>query len=407
MHTYIFSFFKATFSNVRVIFFEWSTDKNKYILHFLSTLIGTGLVLRGWSEAFLKEHSPGASQTQILNAIFSSFTAVLSRSFGDAAGRDLDGNGRMLVPLVDMLNHDGEFPNVSWKWHVAEEDEQQLRNSNGEGKNWETKGDIIVTSLTDIKKGEELFKCYGWRPAWDIASSYGFVPQIKKEQWECTVIPLFPAVLDLGIDTGNNNNDSGEAKDELLLDLLLESNYSQLVKAVIAAVDAANEIKTRQKNADTQQHDLVADETDSDRPELLSRVEVVSLFRPPPAHTASDFPFDRRQPCVIVGTKIQAPDSSTTETINKRHHQNAIQNILPAFRAAASALHQLRQNHNQSGDDAASPIQASQMAIAAASLDQSKNWDEPATELMKEGIQDRIRTLLENRAVSSILVSLA
>ena len=96
------------------------------------------------------------------------------------------------------------------------------------------------------KKGtRELLKCYGWRPAWDIASSYGFVPKLKKERWECTVIPLFPAILDLtpnSIPTPNKMQN-----DETALDLLLESNYGMLVKAVIAAVDAANEIRVRQK----------------------------------------------------------------------------------------------------------------------------------------------------------------
>jgi len=350
---------------------------------------GTGLVLRGWSESFLKEHSAAVTQTKILNAIFSAFTSVLSRSFGDAAGRDLDGNGRMLVPLVDMLNHDGEDPNVSWKWHVTEEEEMELRKSNDDGKNWETKGDIVVTSIDEIKKGDELFKCYGWRPAWDIASSYGFVPRIKKEQWECAAIPLFPAVFDIGSSTGYST--SNDRNDDSLLDLLLETNYGPLVKAVDAAVEAANEIKARQNKSDNEQNISISK---SDRPDILCRFEIVSVFRPPPAHTASDFPFTRRQPCLIVGTKLQSDDSTTTACGSNDYHKAAVDNALPAFRAAASALQQLRDNRSQSGGNTPSPVQASKMAIAAASLDSTKDWEQSALELMAGGVRDRIQTLL-------------
>ena len=115
---------------------------------------GVGLILREWSAPFLEEHSPAIHKQDLLNAIFSAFASVLSRSFGDAAGRDLDGKGRMLVPIADMLNHDSENPNVSWKWHVGVEDEGMIE---------EGKGDIAVTTIRDVKKGEELCKCYGWR----------------------------------------------------------------------------------------------------------------------------------------------------------------------------------------------------------------------------------------------------
>lgn len=338
---------------------------------------GIGLVVREWSSAFLKEHSSGATQTQILNAIFSAFTAVLSRSFGDAAGRDLDGKGRMLVPLVDMLNHDGEDPNVRWTWHVGEGDEDKIE---------EGKGDIVVTTLREVKKGEELFKCYGWRPAWDIATSYGFVPALKKERWECAVIPLFPSVLDLTPDSIPTPN--SKANDETSLDLLLETNYGPLVKAVLAAVDAANEIEARQRRSDG---DNTANEAENDRPEQINRLEVVSLFRPPPALTREEFPFPRRQPCVVAGTKIQAVATAA----NDHYHRHAIQSILPAFRAAASAVSQLRTNYQSSSDNASS-VSASQMAMAAASIDKSTDWDALAIQMIRDGISDRLKTLSED-----------
>lgn len=334
---------------------------------------GVGLVVRAWSEAFLAEHSAGLKQTEILDGIFSAFTAVLSRSFGDAAGRDLDGAGRMLVPLVDMLNHDSEDPNVSWKWHVGEGDEEKIKAG---------RGDIVVTTLRDVKKGEELSKCYGWRPAWDIAGSYGFVPELKKERWECSVIPLFPDVIDLAPDVIATPNQI--SNDETSLDLLLESNYGPLVKAVLAAVDAANEIEARQRS-DGETADASKDLTD--RPTQLDRLEVVSLFKPPPVLTAKDFPFPRRQPCVVVGTKIGLDRMRDS---NREHRRDAITKVLPAFRAAASAIAQIRLNHKNG--EPTSSIQASKMTMAAASLDET-DWDESALDLMRAGINDRIETI--------------
>jgi len=332
---------------------------------------GIGLVIREWSAAFLPEHS-SLTQTDILNSIFSAFTAVLSRSFGDEAGRDVDGKGRMLVPLVDMLNHDSEDANVKWQWNVGEGDDELIAEGNGE---------IVVTTLRGIKKGEELLKCYGWRPAWDIASSYGFVPRLKNERWECAVIPLFPSILDLSPASLPTPNKMDDDK----VDLLLETNYGPLVQAVLAAVNAANEIKARQQQQSTT--DAIEDDNQSgDRPDQLNRLEVVSLFVP--AIEQSEYPFPLRQPCVVVGTKIHV---SSSDTSNDHHHRTAIESILPAFRAAASAISQLRNNHQKSDT---TPIEASQMAMAAASLDKDVDWDTPALELINEGINDRIQTLV-------------
>ncbi len=332
---------------------------------------GIGLVVREWSSSFLEEHNKNGcdvTQTQILHAIFSSFTAVLSRSFGDSAGRDLNGKGRMLVPLVDMLNHDGEDPNVRWTWHVRGGDEDGIEGG---------KGDIVVTTLSEVKKGEELFKCYGWRPSWDIASSYGFVPRLKAQRWECSAIPLFPAELDLAPDSIATPNQI--ANHETTLDLLLESNYGSLVKAVVEAVE-------EQKNDDAPDKNATSNKEKSDRPEQLYRLLVVSLFQPPPKSTAKEYPFPRRQPCVVVGTKIQSSPSYD----NDHYHRDAIKSVLPAFRAAASAILQLRNHHRRLGNTNTSQIVASQMAMAAGDSD----WDVYARKLMQEGISDRIQNLV-------------
>jgi len=394
-------------------FLYWTDDEIQILLQGTMSLTkarevraGIGLVVREWSPAFLAEHSNRSivTQQQILNAIFSAFSSVLSRSFGDAAGRDLDGKGRMLVPLVDMLNHDGEDPNVIWKWHVGDGDETKIA---------EGKGDIVVTTLRDVAKGEELVKCYGWRAAWDIAGSYGFVPALKTERWECAVVPLFPAVLDLV--PNSIPTPSEMAREDTTLDLLLESNYGTLVKAVIAAVDAASEIRARQKlsGGDMNEDDDSTEGDDGDeRPDQLNRLEVVSLFRPPPSGDDDKFPFPRRQPCVVVGTKIQ---SSDCDTDNAHHHRRAIEAVLPAYRAAASAISQLRDNHqkissssssnNDDDDRSPSPIEASRMAMAAASLDKDADWDTLALKLMQDGMKDRCRTLVKDGKVAESWVA--
>ena len=231
------------------------------------------------------------------------------------------------------------------------------------------------TSRQDRTSGLELTD--GWGPAWDIASNYGFVPRLKKERWECSAIPLFPAVLDLA--------PNQIAKDETSLDLLLETNYGHLVKAVQAAVDAADEIESRQESSSS--GDVTG--TQTDRPAQLDRLELLSLFRPPPALSANNFPFARRQPCVVIGTQIGASDQITHA--NRLCHQEAIKKVLPAYRAAAAVIAQLRQNY--ANGDPVSLIEASQVSIVAASLDKGNDWDEAAFKLMRLGINDRIQTI--------------
>ena len=86
----------------------------------------------------------------------------------------------MLVPHVDMLNHDSETPNVSWRWYMGIGDEDKIR---------EGKEDITVTTICNATKGQELCKEYGWRAGWDmdIASSYGFVPRLVNVFVHCHV----------------------------------------------------------------------------------------------------------------------------------------------------------------------------------------------------------------------------
>lgn len=339
---------------------------------------GVGLILREWSASFLREHAVLLSQKEILDAIFSSFASVLSRSFGDATGRDVDGKGRMLVPCVDMLNHDGETPNVSWRWHVGEGDEEMTE---------EGKGDIAVTTLRDVKSGEELTKCYGWRPAWDIASSYGFVPRLVTERWECSAIPLLPTVLDLTPEDISSPTMKTGGYDDSVVDLTLETNYGPLVKAVGAATDAANQIKLKLGGGTNNTATSYID----DIPHQLEQIEVLSLFRPPPPQTADEFPFKRRQPVIVVGTKIDSSTDNNTQK-NAAYHTLVIQSVLPTYRAAASAINQLRYNYQ---NNISAPIEASRMARAAASIDPDRDWNGPAYQLLRSGIEERLQTIMD------------
>ena len=366
----------------------WKDDEIDVLLHGTiaqtkarEVRAGVGLVIREISTSFVLEHGGSVrQQTHILNAILSSFTVVTSRSFGDTAGRDIvNGKGRMLVPLVDMLNHDDETPNVHWTWHVSG------GNNDVDGVE-KGKGNIVVTTLTNIKEGEELVKCYGWRPAWDIAASYGFVPRLKKARWECSAIPLFPIELDLLGDTPHPFNQM--ANRGVMLDLTLESNYGILVTLVSAAVDAAAADANYKK---TSQRDSMDDE--GKRPEQLNcGLQLVSLFRPPPTSTAKEYPFTRRQPCAIVGTKIQH-STSCQDINNQHHHLDAIETILPAFRASAFALSQLRNQYQELGIVDPSQVDASLMVKAATSGDE---WDVSARKLIMYGIHERLQYLVDS-----------
>ncbi|KAL7476835.1 hypothetical protein ACHAW6_002669 [Cyclotella cf. meneghiniana] len=313
------------------------------------------LTVPEWSSSFLKEHSSTVSKTDILNAIYSSFACVTSRSFGIPKSIDLDGKG--LVPVVDMLNHDSENPNVQWKFGGKA---GHTNNMASKGKN-----DFVIRTIRDVKKGEELVASYGWRPSWDMASSYGFVPRMVKERWECSAIPLFPAVLNLDQDAmySQPNKTLGKAN----LDLLSEANYGPLVKAVIAAVD------TSTKNWST--------------PNQRNRIQILSVFRPPPPEVSATYTVLRRQPVVVVETKID----DGTDSENQHYHRLAIKSILPAFRAAAAAISHLLRNH-QNGFSSA--IKSSQLVLAASSNDESKDWDGPALSLIRDGIHDRMKALL-------------
>jgi hypothetical protein len=95
------------------------------------------------------------------------------------------------------------------------------------------------------------------------------------------------------------------------------------VKAVGVATDAANQIKLKLGSTNNATISI------EDIPHQLEQIEVLSLFRPPPPQTADEFSFQRRQPVIVVGTKIDTTDNSQ----NAAYHKLVIQPVLPTFRA--------------------------------------------------------------------------
>ena len=65
-----------------------------------------------------------------------------------------DGKDECIVPYADMMNHSNK-PNVEWEF-----------NENG---------DLIVYTTSNIKKGEEIFDCYGPKTNYETFLHYGFV----------------------------------------------------------------------------------------------------------------------------------------------------------------------------------------------------------------------------------------
>jgi hypothetical protein len=130
-------------------------------------------------------------------------------------------------------------------------------------------------------------------------------------------------------------------------------------------------------------------------------LQLVSLFRPPPKSTAKEYPFVRRQPCVIVGTKIQHSTSSCHDNNNnQQYHLDAIEAILPAFRAAACAISQLRNQYHELGIVDPSQVDASLLVMAATT---SSEWDVAARKLIMDGIHERLQYLVNSTQTTNYL----
>lgn len=189
---------------------------------------------------------------------------------------------------------------------------------------------------------------YGRKSDMTFALCYGFLPPVTKERMAYSAIPLFPPALELDPD--------GEIK----LDLLLKDNCEPLINAVQAAVVAETKGGTIKKEG---------------LPILYDHVP----------HTPKEV---RYRPCLEIATKI----GTRNDPDMKLDHRATIEGNLPVFRAAASALAQIQDNHRKKIQ---SPIKLKQMVMAAGSKDPETDWNERALKLMYEGITTRLAELRE------------
>lgn len=105
----------------------WTDDEIEILLNGTiaqtmarSVRAGSGAIVATISSAFLKEYcrdkeSPSYILPQdVLDSIIASHALILSRSFGGATGKNVEGFGRQVFPILDLLNHDGSKPTVRW-----------------------------------------------------------------------------------------------------------------------------------------------------------------------------------------------------------------------------------------------------------------------------------------------------
>ena len=150
------------------------------------------------------------------------------------------------------------------------------------------------------------------------------------------------------------------------LDLRILTNYGPLLKALEAAVEKA----TKKKSVTNKKSSIAIVETACYS--YLSAPKQLARYRP--LHE--------------VVTRIGPLDNANI----KMHHRATIEAVLPAFRAAASAIAQLQYNHQ---NNIQSPIKLKQMVMAASAKDPNTDWNEKARNLMRDGIHDRLHELRE------------
>jgi len=121
--------------------------------------------------------SPEATGGASREAFGWALSVVHSRTFGTPAADGAGVGVRMLVPLVDMLNHAGDQTRLRPRDPAAAQDHVEWRacapgspgNASGE---WE----MHVVALRPCEAGEEVLMSYGERANDDFFLHYGFVP---------------------------------------------------------------------------------------------------------------------------------------------------------------------------------------------------------------------------------------
>lgn len=121
------------------------------------------LLLSGALAADAARHGRAAVRGAVRDALVS----VLSRSYGvlSSSGSEC----KALVPLLDMLNHEGSAPTVAYSFSGAAGDE-------GGGGEDKREGLLIARALCAMAAGDELLVTYGNQPDLIFGLHYGFVP---------------------------------------------------------------------------------------------------------------------------------------------------------------------------------------------------------------------------------------
>jgi hypothetical protein len=90
---------------------------------------------------------------------------AVSKDGGENNNKTTTTTRRLLVPYVDLLNHDSRADSVSCQWDVVWDD-------SGTGG-----GDFMVTACRDIKKNAEIVASYGERDDRHFFLFFGFLPK--------------------------------------------------------------------------------------------------------------------------------------------------------------------------------------------------------------------------------------
>ena len=152
---------------------------------FLSTSFASLSSTRASTSAKTQSpHDGGGSSSDITQDTFDwALSVVHSRTFGTPMGGRRGAVIRMLVPLVDFLNHAGdqEFFSGSGSGNESENGSAVVATDNVR---WDIVRKLgaqqeyvmILTTTRDIQQGEELLLSYGERSNDDFFIHYGFVP---------------------------------------------------------------------------------------------------------------------------------------------------------------------------------------------------------------------------------------
>ncbi|MEW5308892.1 MAG: hypothetical protein WDW38_000813 [Sanguina aurantia] len=161
-------------------------------------------------------------------------SVVHSRTFGSAARKGGVGV-RMLVPLVDMLNHGGDEAQQHLSGAVVATDNVRwdLRGPgvSGEGGGWR----MEVSATRDVREGAELLLSYGERPNDDFFIHYGFVPRANPHD-EVVVFEDLEEALDWHYQQFDSQVLSGSRVSEPLLVAFASVAQSRTAVSVSEAV---------------------------------------------------------------------------------------------------------------------------------------------------------------------------